>query len=85
MLKQPLSLTLSLSKEIWRKSWTKLWGYIQMGGAATMAGLSELHTYITDPTLKDYLGQLDLPKYVVTAFAIAGIITWLAHGRESDA
>ena len=56
-----------------------------MGGAATMGLLSTLHTYITDPTLKEYLGQLDLPKYVVSALAIAGIVTWLAHGRESDA
>lgn len=73
-----------LFKNIWSKSWTKFWGYCQMAGAAILTTLGELHNYVSDPTLKTYLDQMDLPKYVIAGLAMFGIITWLAHGRDSD-
>lgn len=75
---------LNLFKEFWYKSWTKVWGYCQMGGAAALTVLSTLHDYISDSTFKSYLGDLNLPKYVISSLAVLGIITWLAHGRSQN-
>lgn len=84
MLRLRLPLMLSLFKSIWLKSWTKFWGYCQMAGAAILGVLGQLHSYISDPTLKSYLGDLDLPKYIISGLAVFGIVTWLAHGRADD-
>jgi hypothetical protein len=72
-------------KNIWYKSWTKFLAYVQGAFAAILAGLGQLHNYISDPTLKTYVDQIDLPKYVIAGLATLGILTWLAHGRENDA
>lgn len=77
MLSQPF-------KTIWYKSWTKFLGYTQTTIGATLFALGELHSYISDPTFKSYLGELDIPKEITIGLAILGIITWLAHGREKD-
>ena len=75
---------LSLFKDFWRRSWTKIWSYIQISSAALLASLGELHNYLTDSTFKGYLSQLDLPKYVISGLAIAGIVTYLAHGHSKN-
>ena len=55
-----------------------------MISAAVLATLGQMHSYISDPTLKTYLDQIDLPKYIIAGLATLGIVTWLAHGREAD-
>lgn len=82
MLKQSAA---ALFKAVWKKSWTKFWGYCQMAGAAAWGGLSELNSFIQDPHFKDYLSNFEVPKWVLVSLATFGLITWLAHGREDDA
>lgn len=69
-------------KAVWQKSFTVLWGYTQMGGAALLGGLSELNSVVSDPTFRSYLDMFDVPKWMLIAIAILGLITWLAHGRQ---
>jgi hypothetical protein len=71
-------------KSIWKKSFTKLWGYAQMGGSAVLLSLGEINKVISDSTFKSYLDQLHVPTTVLTIIAVFGLITWLAHGREDD-
>lgn len=71
-------------KVVWYKSWTKFLGYTQTITGAVLYSLSELHIYISDPTFKGYLGDLDVPKEITIGLAVLGIVTWLAHGREES-
>jgi hypothetical protein len=80
----PLKAVESPLKAIWYRSWTKLLGYAQALSGAGLLALSEVNSYIQDPTFKSYLDMLSVPKSVTIGLALIGIITWLAHGR-SDA
>lgn len=75
----------SLLKAIWERSWTKAWGYTQMGMAATVQGLTSLNSFVTDPHTKAMLDTVTLPQWIIISLAALGFITWLAHGRENDA
>lgn len=44
-----------------------------------------MHSYVSDPTIKGYLSEMDLPKSFAIGLAGLGIITWLAHGRDNNA
>lgn len=46
--------------------------------------MSEVSSFVSDPTFKSYLDVFDVPKSVTIGLAILGLVTWLAHGR-SDA
>lgn len=71
-------------KAVWRKSWTKLLGYTQAVSGAGLFAVSQINSYVNDPTFKSYLDMLDLPKTVTVALVVIGVITWLAHGRKDD-
>lgn len=55
-----------------------------MGGSAILLSLSEVNSFVSDPTFKSYLDQLDVPKSISIALVGLGIITWLAHGRKDN-
>lgn len=69
-------------KAVWNKSWTKLLGWSQGVSGATLLSVSQLNTFITNPTFKSYLDMIDLPKSITIAIMVIGLITWLAHGRK---
>lgn len=81
MHKQPLSPL----KAVYYKSWTKLLGYAQAASGAGLLTVSEINSYVSDPTFKSYLNEIDIPKSVTVALAVIGLLTWLAHGRSQDA
>ena len=80
-----LSLLLQPFKAVWYRSWTKFLGWTQAVSGATLLTLGEMHSYVSDPTIKDYLGQMDLPKSFTIGLAALGIVTWIAHGRDPNA
>lgn len=71
-------------KSFWQESYTKAWAYTKMGAGAACVTISEVNGYITDPTFKSYLEELDLPKYVSIGLIILGMVTYIAHGRKDD-
>lgn len=77
-------LLLSPFKALWYKSWTKLLGWLTAVPSATLAAASELNTFVSNPTFKSYLDEIDVPKAVTLSFATLGLLIWLAHGRKDD-
>lgn len=75
---------LSPFKAIWYDSWTKFLGYAQAASGAGLLTISEINSFVSDPTFKSYLDIIDIPKSVTIALAMLGLITWLAHGRQDD-
>lgn len=71
-------------KAVWYKSWTKSLAYTQAAGAGITMTLSTMNSYVSDPTIKGYIAQLDTPKWVSASLVVLGIVTYIAHGREND-
>lgn len=71
---------------VWKKSWTQVWAWIQIGGAAALAGIHALMTTLAsfsqDSTITSYMTSLNAPNWVFMSLAGAGLITYLAHGRD---
>jgi len=73
----------------WRQDLTKGWAKIQAYGSAGvvagLGGLKAVNDVISDDTFKSYLQALDVPKSVLIAIAIIGLISWITIGRNNDA
>lgn len=82
---QKLKQKLGLFKTVWEKSWTVGYAYTQGLGAALMASIAGLSSFLSSSQFKDVLDTLTVPWYVPTGIAILAVFTWLAHGREDDA
>jgi hypothetical protein len=82
MFKTLLDKIKSWGKSFWDKSWTKLWGWVQMVPAGILTFISTVNSYITDPSVKSYLDMVDVPKWLTLGIALFGLITYLAHGRD---
>jgi len=74
----------SASKTFWNNSQTKVWSYIQASAGAVIFTLGQLHSYITDPTIKSYLDGLNLPKEVTLGLVVFGLITYVCHGHKDE-
>lgn len=68
----------------WNRSQTKLWGYLQIAGSGVLASIGQLNKWVSDPTFKDYLNQVDVPKSIIIALATFGLITYIVHGHGDD-
>lgn len=71
-------------KSLWQKSQTKAWGCIQAASGAGLLTVGEIGKFVTDPTTKDYLSQLDLPKSITIGLVVFGLVTYLVHGHKDD-
>ena len=72
-------------RQWWLQSQTQLWAKVQAAGAAGGLALSSVSGLFNDPHIKEYLSYFNVPKSVYIAIATMALITWLAHGRDSDA
>lgn len=77
--------TLPLLKRLWLRSQTKALAYTQAGSAVVLGGLDYLNGIVSDQHTKDLLNNLNVSKKVWIAIAVLAFLTWLSHGRESDA
>lgn len=85
MRKLPPPPPSSLLKSLWKKSQTKVWAFVQAVSGAGLLTVGEIGKFVTDPTTKDYLSQLDLPKSLTIGLVIFGLVTYLVHGHTDDA
>ncbi len=46
--------------------------------------VDQINKVVSNDTFKSYLDQLDVPKSVMIALAIFGLITYVAHGHGDD-
>lgn len=81
---KPLPNLLRPFKSFWEESYTKAWAYVQVFPGAVLASITAFNGWVTDPTIKSYLDQLDLPKTVSVGLIVLGIITYAAHGHGDD-
>lgn len=77
----PLSKPL---KSFWKNSQTKAWGYAQLAGTGLLGSISAINSAISDPSVKSYLDQIDLPKTLIAGIAVMGLLTLLFHGHGDD-
>lgn len=71
-------------KDLWNKSQTKLWAKAQLAGSAALASISSINKFVSNDTFKSYLDQLDVPKSVIVALAVLGLVTYIVHGHGDD-
>lgn len=69
-------------KNFWQRSQTKAWGYVQLAGTGLLGSISAINSAVSDPTIKSYLDQVDLPKTAIAALAVIGLLTLLFHGHD---
>jgi hypothetical protein len=81
-LKAILQKPVDWAKAVWTKSWTKLLAWVQVGSAAVIEALGQLNPWISNPTFKSYITDMQLPHSLTLSLGILGIVTWVAHGRE---
>lgn len=72
------------AKLTWNESWTRALAWFAGVPSSVLFALSYVNEIITDPTFKEYLGVVDVPKPVTLALASFSILVWLAHGRKND-
>lgn len=76
---------LPLRLRLWRQSQTLLWAKLQLVLAGAWEGILQMGGALNDPTVKEYLDMIDVPKSVIIAIAFFGLITYLVHGHSEDA
>jgi hypothetical protein len=52
-----------------------------MGVGSVLLGL---HILVTDPTIKEAITPLNIPAYVWAGLTVLGVVTYAAHGHNSD-
>lgn len=75
----------SLLRSLWLKSQTKYVAYTQGLSAALLAGLDQANGIVSDHHFKAILDTMTVDKKIYIGLAVLSFVTWLAHGRESDA
>lgn len=48
------------------------------------AGLFSLHVLVTDPTIQAAVAPLQIPAYVWAGLTVLGVVTYAAHGHNTD-
>lgn len=43
-----------------------------------------LHEFVTDPTIAAAIAPLHIPAYVWAGLTVLGVITYAAHGHNTD-
>lgn len=70
-------------KSFWKNSQTKAWAFAQLAGGSLLGTIKAINTWVSDPTVKGFLDQVDLPKTAILAIAAFGLLTYLFHGHDN--
>jgi hypothetical protein len=73
----------SWAQNVWYQSWTRFVAFTTMAFSVVQGSLAGMYAWVTDPTLQSFLDKMQVPHSVTVSLGILGIITWVAHGRES--
>jgi hypothetical protein len=71
----------SYLRQLWLRSWTRVWSYAQVGVGSI---LFFLHILVTDPTIQAAITPLQIPAYVWAGLTVLGVVTYVAHGHNAD-
>jgi len=71
------------AQNVWYKSWTQVVAWATVAFSAVQGSLAGLYGWVTDPTLQGFMDKMQVPHSVTVSLGILGIITWVAHGRET--
>lgn len=72
-------------KQLWVRSWSRFWGWLQIASGTIALGLTQLGALINQPDVKSAIGALALPAYIALGIAILGAITLMARSHPQDA
>ena len=73
----------SWASAVWTKSWTPLVAFSTVAFSAIQGSLAGMYSWVTDPTLQGFMDKIQAPHSLTVSLGILGIITWVAHGRET--
>lgn len=71
-------------KTFWNNSQTKAWAFAQLAGGSFLGTVKAINAWVSDPSVKSYLDQIDLPKTAILAIAAFGLLTLIFHGHGDD-
>lgn len=73
-----------LLKRLWQESQTRFLAKAQAISAAGLLTISQMNGLFNDPTVKEYLADLQTPLWFPIFLLVIAGITYLAHGHEDD-
>lgn len=77
-----MSLLPQLRKSIWKDSWSRLWGHIQLWGGAIAASFSILGEVLNDNTVKNAADAMHLDPRIMLGLAVLGVVTLMARTHK---